>query len=201
MGEKTAASENRRNPGNPGLQGKPGERKERKRPEKPLLLVSACLCGQAVRYDGRSCPVPALCRLAEEGLAPRMCRRPADAPPPGGMPGEPGVPSKRRGLHRRAGGRRPSGPFPVPGAGADRCRAQGKQPFLRDPLDIRRLLYRQENSGDGGCRPPLAAGRRPGVQRAGMGRRGGRGRAGIHGFSERQRDRSGGINRQTDGTM
>ena len=94
MGEKTAASENRRNPGTPekpGLQGKPGERKERKRPEKPLLLVSACLCGQAVRYDGRSCPVPALCRLAEEGLARPFCPECA-----GGLP-TPRLPAECRG--------------------------------------------------------------------------------------------------------
>ena len=39
----------------------------------PVLLASACLCGQAVRYDGTSCLYPALKELAETGLAVPFC--------------------------------------------------------------------------------------------------------------------------------
>lgn len=43
------------------------------RTARPRILVSACLCGQAVRYDGRSCLVPALRRLVQEGAAVPFC--------------------------------------------------------------------------------------------------------------------------------
>ncbi len=39
----------------------------------PVLLVSACLCGVACRYDGRSAAVPALAALEAAGLALAMC--------------------------------------------------------------------------------------------------------------------------------
>lgn len=39
----------------------------------PVCVVSACLCGQCVRYDGRGFDVPALRRLAEEGTALPVC--------------------------------------------------------------------------------------------------------------------------------
>ncbi len=41
--------------------------------KKPCLLVSACLCGQAVRYDGRDCLSPPIRRLAEAGVALPFC--------------------------------------------------------------------------------------------------------------------------------
>lgn len=40
---------------------------------KPVLLVSACLCGQTVRYDGKACLHPELRALAESGRAIPFC--------------------------------------------------------------------------------------------------------------------------------
>lgn len=39
----------------------------------PKFLVSACLCGLACRYDGRSSLVPALAALYDQGLALAVC--------------------------------------------------------------------------------------------------------------------------------
>lgn len=36
-------------------------------------LISACLCGQACRYDGQARPATALARLVEQGLALSIC--------------------------------------------------------------------------------------------------------------------------------
>lgn len=36
-------------------------------------LISACLCGQACRYDGQARPATALARLVEQGLALLIC--------------------------------------------------------------------------------------------------------------------------------
>lgn len=36
-------------------------------------LISACLCGQACRYDGQARPTTALARLVEQGLALSIC--------------------------------------------------------------------------------------------------------------------------------
>ncbi len=38
-----------------------------------LCAVSACLCGRCVRYDGGGFDIPALRRLAEEGMALPVC--------------------------------------------------------------------------------------------------------------------------------
>lgn len=42
-------------------------------PPKPQFLVSACLCGEACRYDGKSSRVEELARLREAGLALAVC--------------------------------------------------------------------------------------------------------------------------------
>ena len=39
-----------------------------------LCAVSACLCGRCVRYDGGGFDIPALRRLAEEGMLCRFAR-------------------------------------------------------------------------------------------------------------------------------
>lgn len=41
--------------------------------EKPALLVSACLCGKPVRYDGRALEDPRFSRLEAEGLTLCVC--------------------------------------------------------------------------------------------------------------------------------
>ncbi len=49
--------------------------------KKPRLLISACLCGRACRYDGKSFDFPALRQLAEDGVAIPFCAECA-----GGLP-------------------------------------------------------------------------------------------------------------------
>ncbi len=48
---------------------------------KPIYLISACLCGQYCRYDGGTFDYPALRKLAEEGVALPYCPEHA-----GGLP-------------------------------------------------------------------------------------------------------------------
>ncbi len=43
------------------------------RKKRPLLLVSACLAGEACRYDGCASAIPRLAALAEAGLALAVC--------------------------------------------------------------------------------------------------------------------------------
>lgn len=40
---------------------------------KPEFLISACLCGQPVRYNGKDCGRPAFLRLVEEGRGIAVC--------------------------------------------------------------------------------------------------------------------------------
>ena len=54
----------------------------------PCLLVSACLCGQTVRYDGRGCLVPAIRLLVEEGKALPFCPECAGGLPVPRLPAE-----------------------------------------------------------------------------------------------------------------
>ena len=48
---------------------------------KPIYLISACLCGQYCRYDGGTFDYPALRKLVEEGVALPYCPEHA-----GGLP-------------------------------------------------------------------------------------------------------------------
>lgn len=41
--------------------------------EKPIVLISACLCGVPCRYDGAASTVDELARLCDEGLALPVC--------------------------------------------------------------------------------------------------------------------------------
>lgn len=60
---------------------------------RPRYVVSACLCGQAVRYDGGSCPDPEWIKRAKQGEALPVCpeclgglptpRSPAECQPDG----------------------------------------------------------------------------------------------------------------------
>lgn len=38
-----------------------------------MILVSACLAGEPVRYDAKSCPVALVQRLLAQGLAKSIC--------------------------------------------------------------------------------------------------------------------------------